>query len=72
MKDIKFTKDGVEFFNNYFYLTETEANALQDEVVYMFEIDDHDDVKQAKQGLQLAAILDFLLRTRRKDDEDVC
>ena len=40
MEDVKFTKDGVEFFNNYFYLTETEANVLQDEVVYMFEIDD--------------------------------
>ena len=29
MEDVKFTKDGVEFFNNYFYLTETEANVLQ-------------------------------------------
>lgn len=71
MKDVKLTKNGVEFFNNYFYLTETEADALQDEVAYMFEIDDHDDVKQAKQGLQLAAILNFLLKTRRKDEEDV-
>lgn len=49
--------------NGSLYLNKKQVEALQEAVSYIYEIASSDNEEIAKQGLQIAAIVEFLLKT---------
>ena len=49
--------------NGSLYLNKKQVDALQEAVSYIYEIASSDNEEIAKQGLQIAAIVEFLLKT---------